>query len=56
MIGTGLPALRECPGTVVTVSVISHLVRHPRTLGHTYPDSYMRYECNLKKLWSVEAQ
>ena len=44
-----LPALRECPETVITVSGRSRLTR---TLGQTYPNSHMRYECNLRAVVS----
>ena len=42
-----LPALRECLGTIITVSGRSRLIR---IVGRTYPNSHMRYECNLRAL------
>ena len=42
---TGMQALRECLETVITVSGRSCLMR---TLGQTYPNSHMRYKCDLR--------
>ena len=47
-----MPALRECPETVVIVSMRSHLIGISKTMGHAYPNSNMRYECNLVALVS----
>ena len=44
-----LLALHECPGTVITVSGRSRLIR---ILGEPYPNSHMGYECNLRALVS----
>ena len=54
MIRIGLPALHECPGTVVMVSGRSQLISNSGTRGHTYPNSNMRYESNLEALVSKD--